>query len=218
MEDLVLQWGQIAGIGGIAFGVFLVLFRKIDLPKGSKHHLTLFMWLVWSLCFVGITIYFLIQYFNQQGGDIEIPRWEQGIHVTYPDNGELSSFLMDNRGKTVYLSPVIDMSLSSEESFKIADLIGYMEGIRSENYEYFDGIERFIEDSSLSLPLDGLRTAEFLKFRLLDNRKLSVSYGGTGIVQFPINGYFKVAVLGSAGPRVVYELTELPVSMTLSGN
>lgn len=217
MEELILQWSRIAGIGGMAFGVFLILFRKIDLPRGTRKHLTLFMWLVWSLCFVGIAIYFLIQYFDRENKNPEISRWEEGISVTYPDNGDLSKFLMENRGKTVFLSPVIDMSLSSEESYKITDLIGYMDGVTYEEPGYAEGIDLFQEDSSLSIPLDGLITGEFLRFKLLGNRKLSISHGGAGVVQFPIDGYFKVAVLAYSG-SVVYELTELPVSMTISGN
>lgn len=218
MEELLMQWGRVAGIGGIAFAVFLLLFRKIDLPKGSRKHLTLFMWLVWSLCFVGITIYFLVQYFDPKPPKAEISRWEKGISVTYPDNGEFSEFLMENRGKTVYLSPVIDMSLSSEESYQIADLIGYMEGVTYEQPDSASGIDLFEDNSSLSIPLDGLTTGEFLRLKLLGSRTLSISYGGTGVVQFPIDGFFKVAVLAYSGPRVVYELTELPISMTISGN
>jgi len=217
VEELLLQWASVAGIGGIAFAVFLILFRKIDLPKGSRKHLTLFMWLVWSLCFVGVATYFLIQYVELENPKSEMSRWEEGISVTYPDNGEFSAFLMENRGKTVFLSPVIDMSLSSEESYQIADLIGYMEGVPHQQSGDAGGIDLFQENSSLSIPLDGLTTGEFLRFKLLDSRKLSISHGGTGVVQFPIDGYFKVAVLAYSGPRIVYELTEIPVSMTISG-
>lgn len=218
VEELLIQWGRVAGIGGIAFAVFLLLFRKVDLPKGSRKHLTLFMWLVWSLCLIGITIYFLVQYFDQKAPKTGISRWEKGISVTYPDNGEFSEFLMENRGKTVYLSPVIDMSLSSEESYQIADLIGYMERSTHEQADSASGIDLFKDNSSLSIPLDGLTTGEFLRFRLLGNRTLPISFGGTGAVQFPIDGFFKVTVLAYSGPRVVYELTELPVSMTIPGN
>ncbi len=216
MKELLSQWGSIAGIGGIAFGVFLVLFKKIDLPKATRKHLTLFMWLVWSLCFVGITIYFLSQYFKQEPENHDIPRWETTIGVTYPDDGEFSEFLLKNSGKTVYLSSRIGMSLSSEESYQIADLIGYMEGVDLEENGAESGIDLFREDSSLTIPLDGLVTGEFLKFKLLNDRLLPVSYGGTGVVQFPINGYFKVAVLAYSGPRVIYELTEIPVNMNIT--
>jgi len=213
MEELLLQWGRIAGIVAIALGVFLILYRRINLPKASRKHSTLIMWLVWSLFFVGIAIYFLFQYVEPESPKAEIQRWEEGISVTYPDNGEFSNFLMGNRGKTIFLSPVIDMSQSTEESSEIADLIGYMEGVHHQQSDDVGGIDLFQEDSSLSIPLDGLATGEFLRFKLLGSRTLSISYGGTGVVQFPINGYFKVAVLAYSGSRVVFELTEIPVSM-----
>lgn len=60
MSEILKAVGMTAGIGGLALGVFLLLFRQIDLPKATRHHLTLFMWLVWSICVLGMAIYYMI--------------------------------------------------------------------------------------------------------------------------------------------------------------
>lgn len=57
MEELLRTFGEIAGIGGLSLGIFLILFKKTSLPTGSGKHLTLFMWLVWSLALIGIATY-----------------------------------------------------------------------------------------------------------------------------------------------------------------
>ncbi len=51
--------GSIAGLGGLALGVFLLLFRRISLPQATRRHLTLFMWLVWGIALVGVVCYAL---------------------------------------------------------------------------------------------------------------------------------------------------------------
>lgn len=61
MSELLKAVGLTAGIGGLALGVFLILFKKISLPKGTRRHLTLFMWLVWSVCVIGMCIFLIGQ-------------------------------------------------------------------------------------------------------------------------------------------------------------
>lgn len=117
MEDFLIKLGSIAGIGGIALGVFLYLFKKIKLPKGTRNHLTLFMWLVWSICILSIIIYFLQDFNFETKISKEIPSWEKRIGVTYPDDGEFIEFLEQNQSLTIHINSVIDFSLSSEESF-----------------------------------------------------------------------------------------------------
>ncbi|KJZ05222.1 hypothetical protein [Pseudoalteromonas piscicida] len=220
MEQFFATLGGVAGIGGVAIGAFLILYNKIKLPSGTRKHLTLFMWLVWSICIVAVVGYFVVQKPESNKVESKIAKWEEGIPVTYPDQGEFIEFLKSNVGKKIYLSSYLGMSLSSEESYQIASLIGYMEDaldiIEPNGDLASDGIDLFQEDSSLSIPLDGIKTGAFLRLNLLNNRVLPVSYGGTGVVQFPVDGYFKVALLAYSGPRVVFELTELPVSMTIN--
>ena len=43
--QILETFGKIAGLGGLSLGVFLLLFRKIELPKATRKHLTLFLML-----------------------------------------------------------------------------------------------------------------------------------------------------------------------------
>jgi hypothetical protein len=126
------------------------------------------------------------------------------INITYPaDNNRFLEFLESNVGKTVKISSMLDMSLSSDESFQIAELFG---------------IENFENSPSTEIPLDGLNQQTCLKLNLLGDRKLPISFGGTGVVQFPLNGSFKVERTAQSGLRSVFHLTEMPVVVTEAVN
>jgi len=58
MDTGVLKpMGAVGGIGGLALGIFLLLFRRVKLPRGTRQHLSLYMWLVWSIAVLGIVCY-----------------------------------------------------------------------------------------------------------------------------------------------------------------
>jgi len=71
--ELLENLGQIAGIGGIALGVFLLLFKqlleKIDVPGLTKAHwfkvIITFMILVWSIAIIGIGAWAYSYYLNE---------------------------------------------------------------------------------------------------------------------------------------------------------
>lgn len=224
MEKIISNWANIAGIGGIVLAVFLILFYKINLPQGSKKHLTLYMFLVWSVCIFGIFIYFYLQQPSLLSSKEkkEFPEWKTDISITYPENKneKLISFLKENEGKIIHLSTKIDMSVphvNGNEDIIILQQVGAWEGIEyPEDPEKIIGIDNFEKDPSLSVPLQGLSSFDFLKLNLINNRKLPVSYGGTGIVMFPIDGYFKVSSLARSGPSTIYELTEIPTNLTIT--
>ena len=68
--------GQIAGIGGLALGVALLLFhgliRKVVFPKLTRADFRLLIILVWTIGVLGIAAaYGAVEWFNQaQPGDI----------------------------------------------------------------------------------------------------------------------------------------------------
>ena len=59
MTESLQVVGLIAGLGGLAIGVYLLLSRSSGSPLRMRRHLTLFMWLIWSLCVLGMAIYYL---------------------------------------------------------------------------------------------------------------------------------------------------------------
>ncbi|ADH86854.1 hypothetical protein [Desulfurivibrio alkaliphilus] len=191
----VTEAGKIAGIGGLALGVFLLLFRKIRLPQGSRRHLTLFMWLVWSICALGI-LAFVVGHYLQDPDTPDIPEYRNNISITYPDDGKFVEFLESNLGRTVKIASYIEMSLSNELSYEIENSFG---------------IESFREDPSIVIPIDGLDSGFYLQFDFI--RPPHASYGGTGIVQFSIDGYFSITRTYHSGPSMIYHLTQVPVSI-----
>ena len=64
--DFITQWGQVAGLAGIAVGVFLILFREVIrkniFPKLSKKQsftiLLVFMGLTFSIGVLSIYLYY----------------------------------------------------------------------------------------------------------------------------------------------------------------
>lgn len=128
--------------------------------------------------------------------------YEEGISITYPDNGEFAAFLEGNLDETIFLRTYIDMSLSSEESQEIESMFG---------------IENFEADSSLVLPLEGKGYGNQLQLHLLNGRELNLSSGGSGVVQFELTGYFRVSRTFHGGPTTIYHLSEIPAMVTQPG-
>ncbi|MFU8784750.1 hypothetical protein [Aliidiomarina sp.] len=141
---------------------------------------------------LGASLLLAIGYFIQNSLNGSIPEYQQNISITYPDNGELITFLEQHIGEVVKLSGAIDMSLSNELSYEVSDLFG---------------IDNFIIDPSTPLPTDGLQGEVFLQFEF--TQQPHITYGGTGVVQFPLNRYFRVTKAYSNEPILIYNLTEI---------
>ena len=209
MVEMLREVGRIAGIGGLALGIFLLLFRRIQLPKATRKHLTLFMWLVWSICVLGILVFItgeiLSRHRPKEAHNREIQTYSEIIYSTLPDDDFLA-FLESNIGKTIRVSSYFDMSMNTDENREREELFG---------------IDEFREDPSTELPLLAGKvgmTGSYFKLLLLNNRKLPLSSGGTGIVQFPLIGYFNVTKTFTGGPLYMFYLTEVPATVsTTSG-
>jgi hypothetical protein len=124
--------------------------------------------------------------------------YRRTIAITYPDSGRFVEFLEANGGDTVEIRSRLDMSVSSPESYAIADLFG---------------IRRFMEDSGTPVPLSPHSSADgsacFLVLDLLDGGGLKATYGGTGVVQFPLEGLFRVERAPDADSAEVWRLVEV---------
>jgi hypothetical protein len=75
--------GKTAGLGGLSLGVFLLLFRKISLPKATRKHLTLFMWLVWSVAILGLICFVISQVIGPRGKVSVVGDFVAGDKVSY---------------------------------------------------------------------------------------------------------------------------------------
>ena len=215
-----MKMGQVAGLGGLSLGVFLLLFRTIKLPTATRRHVTLFMWLLWSFCILGVIAYLigeqmkngvtLAQTIAQRGPDnIATPAkdtiarfTEPLIPITYNNaNAGFISFLQQNNGKTIYISSSFDCSRSTTENEEV------FQSFLPIFPESFDEYEDFTFKGPV--PLDGRLHLDLIELHLLNNRELPLSTGGTGVVMYPLKGYFDVTVLYRSGPSRVYILTEI---------
>ncbi|CAM2069136.1 Caspase family protein [Sulfidibacter corallicola] len=127
----------------------------------------------------------------------QISIYKEGIGITYPDDGKFINFLDENLGSVIRILSVLDMSLSSEESFKVAESFG---------------IDNFRDNPGIQIPIDTYiddGVEKYLKFNFLNGRKLPLSGGGTGVVQFPIVGYFMATKTHHGGPGIVYHINEI---------
>ena len=196
MAEILTTVGKIAGIGGLSLGVFLLLFKRIHLPRGTRNHLTLYMWLVWSICIIGLVAYFAGQFISQKAPqDIQnnvMLKYEKTIYLTDPDENDFASFLNDNIGQTIQVSTFLDFS-----PLDIGDPVGF------ENAD-------FLADQSSTIFLG---QNAFLKLNLLNGRELPFSSGGTGVLQLPLDGFFTVSVTYH-GTSNMYHLTEIPLTIT----
>lgn len=133
------------------------------------------------------------------------PIWEKDVSITAPPNEELIRFLQVNNGQLIRMSCFIDMTVAFEDSWEIISSFGevVLDG------EERDGMVSFSEDTSTRLPLDGVNSGYFLQLDLTNDRLLHESSGGTGVVQFLLNGTFRLSKIQLSGPITVFLLEEM---------
>lgn len=103
--ELLKAVGQIAGIGGLALGVFLILFKEIIrkniFPKLNKEHayrlISLISILVWSVAIVGVLGWIVLKYQEKTLVDAEVPvkKITSTNQKTFGDN---SHIITDSKG------------------------------------------------------------------------------------------------------------------------
>ena len=130
------------------------------------------------------------------------PSYTANIGITHGYDGAFAEFLAENQGQVVYLSAMIDLSVSLGAQQEIADQFQ---------------VHRFLDDPTTPLPLapDG---STMLVFELVDRRMLPSSHGGTGIVQIVCTGYFRVSHTLRAGPSLTYHLREIAEVVSIAGD
>jgi len=147
MEEILRTFGEIAGIGGLSLGVFLILFKKISLPTGSKKHLTLFMWLVWSLALIGILTYVVVIIFYGKPNPIlpfekilRINYISEPVEVGYKNYMKYDLFIKNDGNVTIHellvrVFPFTEIDKNGPESCKeIAYL--YTQGFMNIGHEH----------------------------------------------------------------------------------
>lgn len=111
--EFITKWGMIAGLAGIALGIFVVLFREIiiknifsKLTKRQSYSIIIvFMLLVWSL-----SVFSIIQYYNSKSID--------PYQITVFVHGEKGKddIVLPNRGKVklIYGDATVEKIINNE--------------------------------------------------------------------------------------------------------
>ncbi len=196
--------GQVAGVGGLGLGVFLLLYRRIRLPTGTRRHLTLFMWLVWSVAVAGMVCYVVVSaYSKPSGGRVDLPAlYTESFSITSPGekNQRFIEFLEMYEGGPVCLNLYVDFSTSTEESEEIMDTISH------KNPGEFDNVR---------IPLAGLGELTYMVLSLRDHRVLVFDTAGTGVYRCALRGCFDVTRAITSGITTTYYLVEIDVPLEL---
>ena len=128
-----------------------------------------------------------------------MPILSDPIHITYNANDPLLSFLQTHDGQIVCVSTYIDASVTLREQWEYAER--HQIDLESIGAGTFSGV-------SLPLPNSNneLLTAIF-HFR--NDRVLTYSTGGTGMLTVPIKGFFALSRTFHSGPTVAFHFTEV---------
>jgi hypothetical protein len=201
MGEVLRMVGQIAGLGGLALGIFLLLFRQIRLPSATRRHLTLFMWLVWSIAALGLICYTIGELFAPNGDHeaTTISEFHDPVLLTGVENGEFVAFLNGNIGTIVFLDTYLDSSLSIGTQQDIAERFGIDVDLIATCQ--FDGVP-------LPLPNEEQELIT-LTFHFLDDHVLNYSAGGTGIVTVAVRGFYEISRTIHGGPLYAFHLKEV---------
>ena len=133
----------------------------------------------------------------------KVPTLRETIHITWPENHEIISFLETNDRKIIFLDTHIDASVSLKEQIEIVEK------------EKID-IDLIASGafSGVPLPLPN-REGELviITFYFNDDHVLNYSAGGTGIITVGINGFFEVSRTFHSGPTTAFNLKEVKASL-----
>lgn len=134
-----------------------------------------------------------------------IPRFDGVIAITGEENDEILEFLDRNVGNIVYLNCVIDACLVTSRHYEI---------VESEQID-LDAIVRG-EIAGKHLPLlNSSKALRYLEITLLPTRRVNASFGGTGVIQLPVQGFFEISMTVHGGPTIVFYLVEQNASVEL---
>jgi hypothetical protein len=133
----------------------------------------------------------------------KVPTLRETIHVTWPENDKIISFLENNDHRIIFLDTDIDASVSFKEQFEI------VEKNRIDLHRIASGAF-----NGMPLPLPNRkRDLVAVTFYFNDDHVLRCSAGGTGIITVRITGFFEVSRTFHGGPSTDFHLKEIKASL-----
>jgi hypothetical protein len=129
----------------------------------------------------------------------DIPTFDGTILLTSNGNDEFISFLDQNAGRIVFLKTIIDACVATRKQ---------IEFVETENLDLDSLTSGSFSGHTFPLQND-LGRITYVVFHFTANHVLNVSFGGTGTVMVPLNGFFEVSPTLHGGPSTVFHLKEI---------
>lgn len=121
--EILKTVGQVAGIGGLALGIFLILFRDVirknvfsDLTKEQSYTLLrMIIILVWTIAIAGLIawVYVETQVKNKVGGGGEAPK------VVFQDVPNIRTMYLSIEGTTLLNRALRGIGFSQQDGFTL---------------------------------------------------------------------------------------------------
>lgn len=134
-----------------------------------------------------------------------IPSFDGIIAITGEENDEILDFLDRNEGNIVHLNCMLDASLATSRQQEI---------VEREQID-LDATTRGEISHKQFVLLNSSNKSRYLEIRLLPNRRINASSGGTGMILLPLRGFFEISTTVHGGPTIVFYLIEQNASVEL---
>lgn len=135
----------------------------------------------------------------------EIPAFDGTIAITGDENASVIEFLEANVGNMVFVDCVIDACLATSRHYEV---------VAQQNLDLDSIAQGEISGKRFAL-LNPSKALRHLEIGLLPNHRVHTSFGGTGVIQIPLQGFFEVSATAHGGPAIVFYLTEHTASVEL---
>ena len=139
-----------------------------------------------------------IQWSSPSESPYDVPKFEGIIAITSSANDEFIRFAESNVGAIIYLDAVVDACVATQEQHDV---------IERERIEMEKIANAQINETTYPL-LNSFGKIAFVRFSLLADHKLYPSFGGTGIIQIPMTGFFMIGASAHSGPSKMFHVSE----------
>lgn len=146
-----------------------------------------------------------VQWSHPQDSEISISKYEGIISITDEGNEGFLTFLEENKRCIVYIDATIYACLATQRQH---------ETVECEQID-LDSVSRGKISDKLFPLLNSEKAIRYIKFALLPSHRTHPSFGGTGVIQIHIQGFFDVSAAAHGGPSIVFHLTEQPASVEM---
>lgn len=155
---------------------------------------------------------------QKNGRSVRIDKLTEPFNTTYPENTHVIEFLDTHAGKIIFVDSYIDTSVIMSSPFLSADeACSGTTDRQGSGVTYNDLTLPNVVDKSLlqndDVKPDDVDCRTAVVFRTI-NKELDWTSGGTGIMMYPLQGFFKVKWVYSGSVKT-YILEEQPASVEL---